>query len=150
MQHCAGARCRDRAVRRARRGQWLAVANVGPLRERATRRRDFTIVNAPVITPRLRAQVGGAPFRMQLDGLLAEPLLAPGQGVPLASLAGKRIVAAAGIGNPGRFRPAARGRSGPGRTGAARPSRFSGPAFRPARRRHHPDHREGCSKMWAN
>lgn len=80
---------------------WLLPA--GPLRERATRRRDFTIVNAPVITPALRAQVGGAPFRMQLDGLLAEPLLAPGQGVPLASLAGKRLVAAAGIGNPGRF-----------------------------------------------
>ena len=75
----------------------------GPLREAASRRRDFTIVNAPEITPALRAAVGGAPFQMQLAASMAEPLLRPGQGVPLASLAGKRIVAAAGIGNPARF-----------------------------------------------
>lgn len=80
---------------------WLLPA--GPLREPVSRRRDFTIVNAPEITPALARAVGGAPFRMQLDGALAEPLARPGQGVPLATLAGKRIVAAAGIGNPGRF-----------------------------------------------
>ena len=40
---------------------------------------------------------------MTLEGTLAEPLASPGQSVPLASLGGKRIVAAAGIGNPGRF-----------------------------------------------
>ena len=80
---------------------WLLPA--GPLREPATRRRDFTVVNAPEITPQLAASVGGAPFGMTLEGTLAEPLASPGQGVPLASLAGKRIVAAAGIGNPGRF-----------------------------------------------
>ncbi len=80
---------------------WLLPA--GPLREPASRQRDFTIVNAPEITPQLAAAVGGRPFRMQLDGALAEPLAAPGQGVPLASLKGKRIVAAAGIGNPARF-----------------------------------------------
>ena len=79
---------------------WLLPA--GPLREPASRRRDFTVVNAPALTDALRAAVGGQPYRMQLQGTLAEPLQG-GQGVPLASLAGKRIVAAAGIGNPGRF-----------------------------------------------
>jgi tetraacyldisaccharide 4'-kinase len=79
---------------------WLLPA--GPLREPASRRRDFTVVNAPALTDALRAAVGGWPYRMQLDGALAEPLRG-GQGVPLASLAAKRIVAAAGIGNPGRF-----------------------------------------------
>ncbi|WP_426100627.1 tetraacyldisaccharide 4'-kinase [Massilia sp. TSP1-1-2] len=75
----------------------------GPLREPATRRRDFTVVNAPQLTDALRQAVGGQPYRMQLEGALAEPLLRPGQGVALASLAGRRIVAAAGIGNPARF-----------------------------------------------
>ncbi|MES2901075.1 MAG: tetraacyldisaccharide 4'-kinase [Pseudomonadota bacterium] len=80
---------------------WLLPA--GPLRELATRRRDFTIVNAPALAPQLAAAVGGQPYRMQLTGACAEPLRAAGQGVPLAALKGKRIVAAAGIGNPGRF-----------------------------------------------
>jgi len=80
---------------------WLLPA--GPLRERATRRRDFTIVNAPALTPALAAAVGGAPWQMQLAGDLAEPLASPGKGVPLAALAGKKMVAAAGIGNPGRY-----------------------------------------------
>jgi tetraacyldisaccharide 4'-kinase len=74
----------------------------GPLREAASRRRDFTVVNAPILTDALRAAVGGQPYRMLLAGALAEPL-GGGPGVPLAALAGKRIVAAAGIGNPGRF-----------------------------------------------
>lgn len=74
----------------------------GPLREPPSRRRDVTVVNAPEITPALARAVGGRPFRMQLEGGVAEPL--PGGAyVPLASLAGKRLVAAAGIGNPGRF-----------------------------------------------
>jgi tetraacyldisaccharide 4'-kinase len=82
---------------------WLLPA--GPLREAASRRRDFTVVNAPELTAALRAAVGGQPVRMQLAGAMAEPLarMGQGQGVALASLAGKRIVAAAGIGNPGRF-----------------------------------------------
>ena len=80
---------------------WLLPA--GPLREPASRRRDFTVVNAPELTAALCQAVGGQPYRMRLAGAMAEPLLRPGQGVALASLAGKRIVAAAGIGNPGRF-----------------------------------------------
>lgn len=79
---------------------WLLPA--GPLREPPSRRRDFTVVNAPEITPALARAVGGQPWRMQLAGDCAEPLRG-GERLPLARLAGKRIVAAAGIGNPGRF-----------------------------------------------
>lgn len=80
---------------------WLLPA--GPLREPVSRRRDFTVVNTPLLTPQLAASVGGAPFRMQLAGTVAEKMAARAERVPLASLAGRRIVAAAGIGNPGRF-----------------------------------------------
>lgn len=80
---------------------WLLPA--GPLREPPSRRRDFTVVNAPEITPQLARAVGGQPFRMQLAGDFAEPLMRPEDCVPLARLKGRRIVAAAGIGNPGRF-----------------------------------------------
>jgi tetraacyldisaccharide 4'-kinase len=80
---------------------WLLPA--GPLREPASRRRDFTLVNAPDISARLAAEVGGQPFRMQLAGGHAERLGDPALRIELAALAGRRIVAAAGIGNPGRF-----------------------------------------------
>jgi tetraacyldisaccharide 4'-kinase len=79
----------------------------GPLREPPSRRRDFTVVNTPELTPLLAAAVGGRPFQMRLAGTWAEPLRDPGRRLPLAELAatmaGKRIAAAAGIGNPGRF-----------------------------------------------
>ena len=80
---------------------WLLPA--GPLREPPSRRRDFTIVNAPELGAQLRGQVGGLPYRMQLAGDMAEALADPARRAPLASFAGRRIVAAAGIGNPGRF-----------------------------------------------
>ena len=79
---------------------WLLPA--GPLREPPSRRRDFTVINVPEITPALARAVGGAPYRMLLSGQYAEPLQG-GARVPLADLRDKRIVAAAGIGNPGRF-----------------------------------------------
>jgi len=79
----------------------------GPLREPPSRRRDFTVVNTPELTPLLAAAVGGRPYQMQLAGTWAEQLRDPRRRLPLAELAatmaGKRIVAAAGIGNPGRF-----------------------------------------------
>jgi tetraacyldisaccharide 4'-kinase len=75
----------------------------GPLREPPSRRRDFTVVNAPAIDPALAARVGGAPWRMLLAGDMAERLADPGERLPLAALRGRRILAAAGIGNPGRF-----------------------------------------------
>jgi tetraacyldisaccharide 4'-kinase len=80
---------------------WLLPA--GPLREPPSRQRDFTIVNAPYLSPELTAAVGPRPFQMQLAGTYAERLAAPSERVDLASLRGQRIFAAAGIGNPGRF-----------------------------------------------
>jgi tetraacyldisaccharide 4'-kinase len=75
----------------------------GPLREPPARRRDFTVVNAPALTPALAAAVGGSPYQMRLGGGLAERLSEPGRRQPLAAFKGRRILAAAGIGNPGRF-----------------------------------------------
>ena len=84
---------------------WLLPA--GPLREPPSRRRDFTVVNvpaeAPGLTPELARALGGKPFRMELAGDVAERLMDPGQRQPLAAFAGRRVLAAAGIGNPGRF-----------------------------------------------
>jgi len=80
---------------------WLLPA--GPLREAPARRRDFTVVNAPHLSPELAAAVGPRPFQMQLAGRDCARLAAPHERVDLASLRGQRIVAAAGIGNPGRF-----------------------------------------------
>ena len=77
----------------------------GPLREPVSRRRDFTVVNAPQLTAQLAASVSlqDKPFRMLLGGTMAEQMMDRATRMPLAALAGQRIVAAAGIGNPGRF-----------------------------------------------
>lgn len=72
---------------------WLLPA--GPLREPARRRRDFTVYNAE------RAPAGA--FRMQLGGQVAEQLGNRAEKLALSSLSGRRVAAAAGIGNPGRF-----------------------------------------------
>ncbi|MEO7495187.1 MAG: tetraacyldisaccharide 4'-kinase [Massilia sp.] len=79
---------------------WLLPA--GPLREPVSRRRDFTIVNGA----ELPGGIGGTPYRMQLAGQVAERLLRRDEQIALSALAAQpatRIVAAAGIGNPGRF-----------------------------------------------
>jgi len=75
----------------------------GPLREPPSRRRDFTVVNTLALTPGLEAAVGGKAWQMRLAGRTAERLGDPGQRLPLSEFLGQRIVAAAGIGNPGRF-----------------------------------------------
>lgn len=77
---------------------WLLPA--GPLREPASRRRDFSVVNLPVDVD---APAGA--FAMRLDVGLAMQLRDDGQQRPLVSFAdgGQRIAAAAGIGNPARF-----------------------------------------------
>ncbi len=86
---------------------WVLPA--GPLREPRSRRRDFTVINAPQLSAQLQASVAGpsgAPVvQMQLVGQFAERLARRSERVPLSTLAGGplRIVAAAGIGNPGRF-----------------------------------------------
>ncbi|MEO6922163.1 MAG: tetraacyldisaccharide 4'-kinase [Collimonas sp.] len=78
---------------------WLLPA--GPLREPATRRRDFTVVNAPSIP----ASMPTTSIRMQLVGDQVERLSDPMQARALASLRDPalKITAAAGIGNPQRF-----------------------------------------------
>jgi tetraacyldisaccharide 4'-kinase len=75
----------------------------GPLREPPSRRRDVTVVNTPDLSPALARAVGGQPFQMTLVGDHAERLGDPGERVPLAAFAGRRVLASAGIGNPGRF-----------------------------------------------
>lgn len=88
---------------------WLLPA--GPLREPPSRRRDFTVVNAPVVTPALAASVApGGPaagplIQMTLAGDFAEQLRDRGERRALSALRqpGLRIAAAAGIGNPARF-----------------------------------------------
>ena len=83
---------------------WLLPA--GPLREPVSRRRDFTVVNAP------QAHAGnlrGALFYMRLAGTHAEQLIDRSKRVALPTLRAQRIAAAAGIGNPGRFFATLRG-----------------------------------------
>ncbi|WP_338758364.1 tetraacyldisaccharide 4'-kinase [Massilia sp. METH4] len=76
----------------------------GPLREPPSRRRDVTVVNAPALTPRLAAKVGGQPHLMTLEGEFAERLADRRERVPLRYIGGRgRVAAAAGIGNPKRF-----------------------------------------------
>ncbi|WP_036165241.1 tetraacyldisaccharide 4'-kinase [Massilia sp. 9096] len=75
----------------------------GPLREPPSRRRDFTVVNAPDLSPALARAVGGEPWQMRLAGDVAERLSDPAQRLPLSAFKDQRVLAAAGIGNPGRF-----------------------------------------------
>jgi tetraacyldisaccharide 4'-kinase len=83
---------------------WMLPA--GPLREPASRRRDFTVVNAD----RIPAGMPGDTVRMHLAGGSAERLAQRAQRMSLQSLTQRtpglpapRIAAAAGIGNPSRF-----------------------------------------------
>lgn len=101
LQHYALARDAEIVVFDARGcgNGWLLPA--GPLREPPQRRRDFTILNAAPDT-----QVPGLPpdtLRMTLAPGLAYRLGDPANQLPLAQLRGRRLVAAAGIGNPQRF-----------------------------------------------
>lgn len=82
---------------------WLLPA--GPLREPASRPRDVTVINAPV----LPSNAPGGAWQMILAGDTAWHLAVPSQSVALSSLQTRagtvspRIAAAAGIGNPSRF-----------------------------------------------
>lgn len=84
---------------------WVLPA--GPLREPASRRRDFTVVNAAHVP----SHGGDHPMRMALIGEFAERLSDASQKIPLSAMQAMqrsgspsgKIVAAAGIGNPARF-----------------------------------------------
>jgi len=80
---------------------WMLPA--GPLREPASRRRDFTVVNAGQAPPGMPGEC----FRMQLRGERAERLADRSQSLALRAIATEqplpRVTAAAGIGNPARF-----------------------------------------------
>lgn len=102
---------------------WLLPA--GPLREKPSRRRDFTVVNTPELGAALARQVRGragkdkgqgqsvatVPVQMTLVGDTAERLIARDERMTLAQLAARQlggerpftVAAAAGIGNPERF-----------------------------------------------
>jgi tetraacyldisaccharide 4'-kinase len=75
----------------------------GPLREPASRARDFTVLNGEQMPPGIPREA----VRMRLLGTHAENLTDRSQSRPLAALQAEspatRIVAAAGIGNPSRF-----------------------------------------------
>ena len=83
---------------------WLLPA--GPLREMASRRRDFTVVNLER-TAALPTSLPRSAIRMQLIGEVAERLSDRAQTFRIADFSSKlpapRILAAAGIGNPQRF-----------------------------------------------
>ncbi len=81
---------------------WLLPA--GPLREVATRKRDFTIVNL-ASTESVPASLPASSLRMSLVGTVAERLNDSAQTQVLSKLGQQspRILAACGIGNPQRF-----------------------------------------------
>jgi len=106
LQHYALARDAEVMLFDARGAGNGFLLPAGPLREPRGRRRDATVVNAPELSAQLAAATGagdGPMFAMRLVGEVAERLADPSERVPLAQLRGRRLCAAAGIGNPGRF-----------------------------------------------
>ncbi|WP_295763576.1 tetraacyldisaccharide 4'-kinase [Undibacterium sp.] len=73
----------------------------GPLREPGTRRRDFTVLNAPLALS--VAGIGEQVQRMQLIPDTLFCLALPEQKSSLQQMRGRRITAAAGIGHPERY-----------------------------------------------
>jgi tetraacyldisaccharide 4'-kinase len=102
LQHTALARDVEIAVVDGARGfgnGWLLPA--GPLREPLSRLAgvDAVVVNGPGTPDGLPADA----FRMQLEGGLLRNLRDPSHSVPASALAGQRVHALAGIGDPERF-----------------------------------------------
>jgi tetraacyldisaccharide 4'-kinase len=114
LQHYALARTLEIQIcdSRGHGNGWLLPA--GPLREPASRRSDFFVVNAAAapfnVTSNAPSNATSQRLpttdthRMTLQAEFAERLNQPSQRQPLSTISsGKRIVAAAGIGHPQRF-----------------------------------------------
>jgi tetraacyldisaccharide 4'-kinase len=106
LQHLRLARDFEIAVVDATRGlgnRYLLPA--GPLREPAERlsQVDAVVINGEEGRPAAAAAGLPAAFLMRLGGEWLRPLAGSGDAVALSSLAGQRVHAVAGIGNPGRF-----------------------------------------------
>jgi len=100
LQHYALQRDLEIAVEDARGHGNGFMLPAGPLREPASRGVDATVVNAPPEQPPA-GRAPGAVFHMQL---VPQGWATPdGRAVERAELAGRRLHAVAGIGNPGRF-----------------------------------------------
>jgi tetraacyldisaccharide 4'-kinase len=105
LQHLRLARDHEIVVIDAARGLGNGyLLPAGPLREPPSRlaRVDAVVVNGEGAVPGLDIDAQSI-FRMRLTGSHLLPLSGTGEAVPLATLAGKRVHAVAGIGNPQRF-----------------------------------------------
>lgn len=111
LQHYALARTLEIQIcdSRGHGNGWLLPA--GPLREPASRRSDFFVINTSAAAssdanpnaPAQRLPIGTT-HRMTLQAEFAERLGQRSQRQPLSTLSsGKRVIAAAGIGHPQRF-----------------------------------------------
>ena len=97
LQHYRLARDIEIAVEDERGAGNGLLLPAGPLREPASRRVDAWVVNSAPVGSRDPA------FRMDLRGEAFRCLRAPLEYVPASALAGKKLHAIAGIGNPRRF-----------------------------------------------
>ena len=97
LQHYGLARDIEIAVEDGRRMGNGLLLPAGPLREPLSRRVDAWVSNSA--PPGAHAPA----FRMDLRGNIFRRLAAPRDSVPAAALAGKKLHAVAGIGNPARF-----------------------------------------------
>jgi tetraacyldisaccharide 4'-kinase len=105
LQHLRLARDYELVVIDAARGFGNGhLLPAGPLRESQSRlaRADAIVINGEGAVPGLYRPAQTA-FRMRLAGLQLLPLSGGSESVPLTTLAGRRVHAVAGIGNPQRF-----------------------------------------------
>ena len=105
LQHLRLARDYELVVIDAARGFGNGhLLPAGPLRESQSRlaRADAIVINGEGPVPGLDRPTHRA-FRMRLAGLQLLPLSGGSESVPLITLAGRRVHAVAGIGNPQRF-----------------------------------------------
>ncbi|MGA8707567.1 MAG: tetraacyldisaccharide 4'-kinase [Steroidobacteraceae bacterium] len=106
LQHLALARDFELAVVDGDRGFGNGfLLPAGPLRERPERLAsvDAVVINGADGGWRGRSAAAGSTFTMRLQGERLQPVDGAAAELPLASFAGRRVHAVAGIGNPRRF-----------------------------------------------